>query len=181
MHRQRQNHCKLATCLVLAAALLVTTKAQAHNILQLGKAAPAVVLATLDGRHIASKDLLGHTVILTFWASWCDPCREELPILSRYAMAHAHQGLRVLAFSLDDSDNLAQVRRIAKNLSFPVGLLGQSSVQGYGRMWRIPVSFVIDRAGILRYDGWQASQPAWTASSLKKIVDPLLPQTLGKE
>jgi cytochrome c biogenesis protein CcmG/thiol:disulfide interchange protein DsbE len=147
---------------------------QAHDNLHVGQAAPPAVLMTLAGRHIATRDLRGHTVVLTFWASWCEPCRRELPLLSRYADAHRQQGLRVLGFCLDDDDNLAKVRRIAKQLSFPVGLLEQSSAHGYGRMWRIPVSFVIDRHGVLRYDGWKANQPAWTAASLNKVVGPLL-------
>jgi len=159
----------------VAFALLLSLTAEAHDDLQVGKTAPPVELVTLDGRHIASRDLRGQTVILTFWASWCEACHEELPILSQYAAAHAHQGLQVLAFSLDDDDNLKQVRDIAKSLSFPVGLLGHSSVHGYGRIWRLPVSFVIDRDGVLRYDGWQASQAAWTESSLGDVVGPLLP------
>ncbi len=127
-----------------------------------------------DGRRIATRDLLGRVVILTFWATWCDPCRTELPILSAYAAHHAQQGLTVLGFCLDGADDLPKVRKVAATLSFPVGLLGSPWAGGYGRIWRIPVSFVIDRSGILRYDGWQAGHPAWSAGSLDRIVGPLL-------
>ncbi len=64
-----------------------------------GQPAPPLVLHTLDGQNIATRALLGNVVILTFWASWCDPCREELPILSAYAARHAKEGLQVLGFS----------------------------------------------------------------------------------
>lgn len=154
----------------------MTSTAQAHDNLHVGQPAPTAELVTLNGQRIATKDMHGKVVLLTFWASWCEPCIHELPILSTYAATHRQQGLRVLAFSLDDGDTLAKVRRLAKQWSFPVGLLGQSVVHGYGRMWRIPVSFVIDRSGVLRYNGWHAHQPAWTLASLNKVIGPLLKQ-----
>jgi peroxiredoxin len=144
------------------------------NDLELGQAAPPATMVTLDGHSISTRALRGHTVILTFWATWCEPCQQELPILSRYAAAHRDQGLKVLGFSLDDSDDLDKVRAIAQQLQFPVGFLDSSTATGYGRMWRIPVSFVIDRDGILRYNGWKAEQPAWNEARLKAVVDPLL-------
>ena len=49
--------------------------------LQVGTRAPPVTLATVDGARISSADLLGSVVILTFWATWCSPCRTELPLL----------------------------------------------------------------------------------------------------
>lgn len=163
---------------LLAAAGVASTAgwpmlAQA-NSLELGKPAPPLVLHTLDGHSIETRNLLGKVVILTFWATWCDPCREELPLLSAYAASHASQGLQVLGFSLDGPENLAAVQQVAATLSFPVGLLGSAWAGGYGRMWRIPVSFTIDRAGRLVNNGWDEAQPAWTAESLERIVTPLL-------
>jgi cytochrome c biogenesis protein CcmG/thiol:disulfide interchange protein DsbE len=156
-----------------ALVALVTLPARASS-LKVGATAPAATLVTLDGKNISTESLHGQTVILTFWATWCEPCREELPLLSRYARDHRDQGLRVLAFSLDDPDRTAKVQAVADTLSFPVGLLERSQAEGYGRMWRVPVSFVIDREGLLRYDGWQAKQPVWTETSLNSVVTPLL-------
>ncbi|GLQ46178.1 hypothetical protein GCM10007862_12290 [Dyella lipolytica] len=154
--------------------LAVTTLPVLADDLVVGKTAPPITLNTLDGKRIDLRDLRGKVVILTFWATWCDPCREELPLLSRYAQEHAKQGLVVLGFSLDTPDELDQVRTIASNLSFPVGLLGDPHVPGYGRIWHLPVSFTIDRNGRLVDNGWQDKQPAWTADRLEQVVTPLL-------
>ena len=89
-------------------------------------------------------------------------------------MKHAAAGLRVLGFSLDTPDALSDVRRIAQSLRFPVGLLADSSAPGYGRIWRLPVSFTIDRAGLLVEDGWKLKKPSWTSERLEEVVTPLL-------
>jgi cytochrome c biogenesis protein CcmG/thiol:disulfide interchange protein DsbE len=147
------------------------------SALRLGEPAPPASLTTLDGQRIATPDLLGQVVILTFWATWCVPCREELPLLSDYSVQHEAQGLKVLAFSLDSPDELRQVRKVAQPFRFPVGLLANSSAPGYGRIWRIPVNFTIDRQGRLVDDGWKDKQPTWTLERLERVVAPLLNAT----
>ncbi|HEX8777724.1 MAG TPA: TlpA family protein disulfide reductase, partial [Rhodanobacter sp.] len=96
------------------------------------------------------------------------------PLLSRYARQHAKQGLVVLGFSLDTPDELAKVRKVADTLSFPVGLLGDPHVPGYGRIWHLPVSFGLGRDGKLVDDGWKDKNPVWTRERLDKVVTPLL-------
>ncbi len=142
--------------------------------LHVGATAPPATLVTLDGGRISTGQLLGKVVILTFWATWCEPCREELPLLSAYASRHTEAGLKVLGFTLDTPDKLPEVRKIAQGLSFPVGFLDRSSAPGYGRIWRLPVSFTIDRAGRLVVDGWKEKKPVWTAERLEQVVTPLL-------
>ena len=157
--------------LIAGSGLLATAEG---NSLKLGQPAPPATLTTLDAEHISTAQLLGKVVILTFWATWCVPCREELPLLSAYARANAPRGLAVLGFSLDDTDNLAAVRQVARTLSFPVGLLGSDRLGGYGRIWRIPVNFTIDRQGRLIDDGWRDKNPVWTPERLQQVVEPLL-------
>jgi len=146
----------------------------AARALRTGEAAPPATLVTLDGTRISTAELRGEVVILTFWATWCTPCRAELPLLSDYLTRHGHDGLRILGFSLDTAEQLPEVRRVAQSLRFPVGLLGDSSAAGYGRIWRLPVSFTIDRAGVLVEDGWKEKQPSWTQERLERVVTPLL-------
>jgi peroxiredoxin len=152
-------------------------RAAQANDLRVGSRAPPATLVTLDGQRISTPQLLGQVLILTFWATWCEPCREELPLLSKYVLQYRAAGLEVLGFSLDREDQLAEVQRVARTLSFPVGFLDRSSTPGYGRIWRLPVSFVIDRGGVLVMDGWKEKQPTLTAERLTQIVTPLLRTT----
>lgn len=168
----RRWHAHAAAVLLLA--LLLAAPAARANSLVVGKLAPPITLTTLDGQRINTSDLRGKLVIVTFWATWCEPCREELPLLSRYASEHKSQGLVVLGFSLDPPDDLARVRSVADTLSFPVGLLGDPHVPGYGRIWHLPVSFLIGRDGRLLDNGWKDKQPAWTPERLQQVVTPLL-------
>jgi len=164
----------LAWCLALSLTGW-PTGAQAGG-LKIGQPAPHLVLHTLDGQAIAIDDSRGKVVILVFWATWCAPCREELPLLSAYAAQHAQEGLQVLGFSLDEPDSLPEVKRVAASLRFPVGLLGSAYAGGYGRLWQLPVSFTIDRSGLLVDNGWDDDDRQWTEERLQRIVTPLLRQ-----
>jgi cytochrome c biogenesis protein CcmG, thiol:disulfide interchange protein DsbE len=159
---------------VVAMMLIVAVTPLRANDLVVGQPAPPITLHTLDGKHISLHDLRGKVVILTFWATWCRPCREELPLLSQFANAHAADGLVVLGFSLDSPDDIEQVQSVAATLSFKVGLLGDPRVPGYGRIWHLPVSFTVDRSGLLVDDGWKDEDPVWTQARLNEVVEPLL-------
>ncbi|MGU7779075.1 peroxiredoxin family protein [Burkholderia sp. PU8-34] len=172
--RSRRDWLRTAAGVAVGACVGGWLPAAQAGSLAVGRPAPGLVLHTLDGQSIATEDLRGNVVILTFWATWCEPCRTELPLLSAYAARHAAKGLRVLGFSLDGPESLADVRQVAAGLSFPVGLLGSAYAGAYGRVWRIPVNFTIDRNGLLVDNGWDDPKPAWTADRLERVVTPLL-------
>ena len=161
----------------IVSAALLCAAALAHargNELVVGQPAPPLAMTTLDGAHFDTRELKGKVVFVTFWATWCSPCRAEMPALSHYAAEHAQQGFVVLALSLDTPEALQDVRDAAHDWSFPVGLLGDEHVPGYGRIWHLPVSFVIDRQGRLVVNGWKDKDPVWSAARLEREVTPLL-------
>ena len=138
-----------------------------------GKIAPALTAKLLDGKSFSTELARGEVVIVNFWATWCPPCRKEMPAFESYYQKHRLQGLRIIAISLDDSADVAKVREVMRDFAFEAALEGETQHKGYGRIWRMPLTFVIDRNGILRKDGWYGAvgidQPL-----LEKIVTPLL-------
>lgn len=138
------------------------------------KPAPPLTATTLEGARFDLAAARGEVVIVNFWATWCVPCREELPAFAEFYRQHYGQGLRVLAVSLDDPEDLAKVRTVAAGLPYPVATAAQTDASGYGRIWRLPLTFVIDRGGRLVADGGRGARKTWDRPALEAEVLPLL-------
>lgn len=157
---------------LLLLMLLVFIQASAYAVEE-GKLAPALSAKLFDGKSFSTEATRGEVVIVNFWATWCPPCRQEMPAFESYYQKHKNQGLRIIAVSIDEPAELAKVREVMRDFTFDGALEGETQHKGYGRIWRLPLTFVIDRKGILRKDGWYGAagidQPL-----LEKIVTPLL-------
>jgi len=140
---------------------------------EVGKAAPALQATLLDGSQFRNADQTGQVIVLNFWATWCVPCRAEMPALEAYYQKHRTEGLKLLAISMDDPGDEPKVRQVMATFSFPAALARDATFKGYGRIWRIPLTFVIDRGGILRKDGWYGDAGI-DLPMLEKTVTPLL-------
>lgn len=138
-----------------------------------GQPLPHFSARTLDGRNIESNELQGKTIIVHFWATWCPPCREEMPALEKFYQAHHNEGLEVIAVSVEDDADKPKVLEFTKNFSFPVAMQGASQMDGFGRIWGLPLSFLFDRKGILRKGDWTGEQKM-DAPNLESFVGPLL-------
>lgn len=127
----------------------------------------------LNGQAFVSDELKGQVLLVNFWASWCPPCRAEMPEIEAYYRAHRAQGLAVLALSMDEPADEAKVRELAKAWSFPVAMAQQCQLSGFDRIWRMPVSAVIDRQGKLVRQDWFV-QSGLNAALLDAVIKPLL-------
>jgi cytochrome c biogenesis protein CcmG, thiol:disulfide interchange protein DsbE len=134
---------------------------------------PPLSATLLDGRAFSLQQNAGKVLIVNFWATWCAPCREELPALEAFRLKYRERGLEVLAISLDEPRNLAAVRAALQPYAFAAALSSQAAYEGYGRIWRLPTTFVIDRDGRLRADLAPGAKPL-DAAWLERHVAPLL-------
>jgi thiol-disulfide isomerase/thioredoxin len=137
------------------------------------EAAAAIVAPLLDGGTFSTADTRGRVLLVNFWATWCAPCRAEMPEIESYYQARRQAGLEVLALSVDDLADEAKVRSVARSFSFPVAMMKASRLTGFGRIWRMPVSAVFDRAGRLVRQDWFI-QPRLDAAALDTVIHPLL-------
>jgi cytochrome c biogenesis protein CcmG, thiol:disulfide interchange protein DsbE len=117
-----------------------------------GGEVPEYTVATLDGRVLSADSLRGKVVLVNFWATWCLPCRVEMPALQSMAERHREAGLVVLGLSRDLGPE-AGVRKFLdeRNITYPVAIVGRDDEQRFGGLVGYPTSFLVDRTGRVRH------------------------------
>jgi peroxiredoxin len=136
--------------------------------------APAFEVTTLDGRLITSDSLAGKVVLVNFWATWCPPCRLEMPGIERVWRARRGDGFVVLGLSTDHAGVDAVKAFLAeKGVTYPVAMATPSLVRGFRGYRGLPTSFLIDRAGVIRarVTGFYA-EPALRAAVSRLLAAP---------
>ncbi len=129
--------------------------------------APDFTLTLIDGTKVTRDDLRGQVVVLNFWATWCVPCRTELPTLDAYYAARQNVGLRVFAVATEDSLPLFQLRKLFAAMHIP----SAKKIKGpYDTLGGVPTNIVIGRDGRVRY----AKAAAFDLDSLNELLVPLL-------
>jgi thiol-disulfide isomerase/thioredoxin len=141
--------------------------------LEEGKPAPPLEATLADGTRYSLAGQHGKVVIVNFWATWCAPCRAEMPAIDAYYRKHRAEGLDVLAVSMDDPGSEEKVRNVMRAFSFPAALGPQSDFKGYQRIWRLPLTFVVGRDGTLVKKDWYGD-PGIDEALLESTITPLL-------
>ena len=112
------------------------------------QAAPSWELKDLEGKTVKLADFKGKVVLLNFWATWCPPCRQEIPDLVALQNQYRDKGLVVIGISLDEKGP-APVKAFVNRMkiNYPVVMGDQKTAAAYGGIEAIPTTFYIDRAG----------------------------------
>lgn len=142
---------RLASAVTLLTAMAASdTRAQQASP---GKRAPDIDLPTLTGGRFDLSKLRGNPVVVSFWGTWCPPCRKEFPELIRVQAEHGQAGLRVVAVNGRDQErSIKDVEQFVKAfpVSFPIALDKRGSVRRAYRIEGQPTTVFIDSSGIVR-------------------------------
>ena len=143
------------------------------NSLSIGQLAPDFSLKTLDGQTtVKLSELRGKPVILNFWASWCAPCRLEMPALQAAYEAHQADGLTVLAINLTTEDTLPNAQAFVEELQLTIPALADetSAAKEAYHIIGLPTTYFVDSDGIITYLQLGPLDEAHLNSYIEKIA-----------
>lgn len=161
--------------LSLFAACLALGGLPARAAVAVGQKAPALIVRELDGATFDLSTQLGHVVVINVWATWCSPCRTEMPLLNDFYRRFHGRGVELLGLSADASGDAATVRSVMNKYQYPAALAKAAERNGFAPILAVPVTYVIDRQGIVRARFWGGGATL-TKDSLDKTVTALLKQ-----
>lgn len=164
-----------AVAFAMGSLTLIGVGGRALADADVGRAAPALVVQELDGQLFDLSTLRGKVVIVNFWATWCPPCRQEMPVLDAFYRRYHGQGLEMIGLSTDRSRDRNDVRTLMQSFNYPVAMLKDAKVNGFGAPNLLPVTFIVDGAGVVRAR-LSPDETAMTEKGLADAVVPLLPQ-----
>ena len=159
----------LAAVRIVAALAFCATQANAAELLSTNEAAPAK--AQNKQLHAAIAAHKGHPVLITFWASWCEPCREEMPALQRLAKRWQARGLTVITVAVADSPRHVSDTLEKLNVQLPViHDPEQQIIQRWGVL-AVPTTVILDKRHRIRLLG--QGDINWDATAIDRQLQPL--------
>jgi cytochrome c biogenesis protein CcmG, thiol:disulfide interchange protein DsbE len=136
---------------------------------RIGQPAPPFAALTLGGDPFDLGKLRGKVVLVNFWATWCSPCREEMPVLDAFYRRYHSDGLEMIGVSVDVAANRRQVLGVVRSLNYPAATIDEVLVNGFGRPEAVPITYVIDAGGMVNNQFFAAPK-----GMLERMVLPLL-------
>jgi thiol-disulfide isomerase/thioredoxin len=174
--RTRPRAAALTACavaLIAGTTPALRSAAADESPVRIGQTAPPLVVPQLDGHTFDLARQRGKVVIVNFWATWCSPCRAEMPLLDSFYQRYHTRGLVLIGMSVDDAHDRAEVGRVMQKFGYPAALVANAKVNGFGPPLAVPMTWIIDTGGTVRAR-WLAGN-AVTEQSLTQTVVPLLP------
>jgi cytochrome c biogenesis protein CcmG, thiol:disulfide interchange protein DsbE len=159
-----------AVALIVMLVGLAVPRNAARAEPQIDEAAPALVLTTLDGSTFDLAALRGKVVMVNYWATWCAPCRKEMPKLDAFYKKYQPQSLEIVGISIDFERDLEKARRAARSVAYPTALAKAITTDGFGIPKGVPITWIIGTDGKVRDRFIEVRDEL-----LNGIVVPLLP------
>jgi thiol-disulfide isomerase/thioredoxin len=154
------------------AALATAAFAEADIKAWTGKSTPRLAASDLQGRKLDLKDYRGRVVVLNFWATWCVPCRDELPSLQRLRANLEGKPFEVLTVNYGEFPAKIEPYVAQEQITLPVMLDTQKEIAKDWKVGGLPMTFVIDAKGRVRY--WVFGERDWSRGESLKLVEKLI-------
>lgn len=159
----------LTSCFALVGAALLSVAALAAD---LNKPAPDFTLKAMDGSNVKLSELKGKVVMLNFWASWCGPCRQEMPYLEDIYKKYAPAGFVLLGINVDEDSADAKEFLADVPVSFPVLLDSKNTLPELYEVEAMPSTFFVDKDGNLVYlhKGYKPGEEKEYEAQIQKLL-----------
>lgn len=135
----------------------------------MNKPAPDFSLTALDGQEISLKKLSGKTVLLNFWATWCGPCRAEMPSLNELVKNYQDRGLEVIGISIDNSDAIIKAFLQEVPVHFPIIRDKELATAVRYKVFAYPTTFLLSPDGIVKEKF--IGERDWMGNDTKKLIE----------
>ncbi len=136
-----------------------------------GAVQPAYDVTTLDGRRLTADSLRGRVVLVNFWATWCGPCRVEMPLLQRMHLRHRDAGFVLLGLSVDrGSADGVRAWLAERGVDYTVAVVGAAEERAFGGVRGYPTSFLVDRSGVVRHSVIGPLAPATLELAVRRLL-----------
>jgi cytochrome c biogenesis protein CcmG, thiol:disulfide interchange protein DsbE len=158
-------------CLTIAVSMMLFV-ARVRAEVRTGQPAADFQAATLAGAPLTLSSLRGKVVLVDFWASWCEPCKKELPLLDKLAPRLHARGVEIVAVNIDDDPSKASAFLRSHNLHLTVVSDAGKRIVDRWEPPKMPSSFVVDRAGVVRavHGGFVPGDEAKLEAELTALV-----------
>jgi peroxiredoxin len=159
----------LLTNSLLASLFFIATSV---NALELGQPAPDFTLKSMAGTNLKLTEQRGKIIVINFWASWCGPCRKEMPVLQKFYDKYQDLGVSVWGVNVEQENQAGRDFLADLNLSFPILFDASNTISAMYQVEAMPTTVIVDRDGLVRYafKGYKSGYEKKYAKAIKKLI-----------